>query len=285
MPNTTIDHRSSQGTIAVLGGTGKTGRRVAARLAARGVPTRVASRRGTPAFHWGDPSTWDAVLEGATSAYVSYAPDLAIPGAAQTIEALTERAVAHGLRRLVLLSGRGETEAQRCEAIVARSGLEWTVVRASWFAQNFSEGEFLDMVRGGAITLPAADVPEPFVDIEDLADVVVAALTGHGHGGQIYEVTGPRALTFSQAARELSRASGRPVHFVRIPKADFAAGVAAAGTPPDVAWLLEYLFDTVLDGRNVHPGDGVQRALGRDPVDFGDFARRAAAEGVWRAAA
>lgn len=189
-----------------------------------------------------------------------------------------------GVRRLVLLSGRGEEEAQFCERIVQDAGVEWTVVRASWFNQNFSEGEFLGMVLDGAIALPAADIPEPFVDVNDIADVAVAALTEDGHSGEIYEVTGPRMLTFTEAARQISRAAGRKVEFIRIPKEVFAATISDAGAPEEIAWLLNYLFDTVLDGRNANVCDGVQRALGRASIDFAEYARRTAASGVWEAA-
>ena len=270
-------------TTLVLGGTGKTGRRVAAGLAARGVATRVASRSADPGFDWHEPAGWDAVLDGVRSVYVSYAPDLAIPGATEAVRAFVARAVASGVRRLVLLSGRGEEEAQACERIVQQSGVDWTVVRASWFNQNFSEGEFRDMVLGGAITLPAGDIGEPFVDADDIADVAVAALTEDGHAGEIYEVTGPRLLTFGDVAREISTAVGRDLRFIRTPQAAFAAGLRESGAPADIAWLLNYLFDTVLDGRNARVCDGVERALGRPPVDFSEFVRRSAASGAWDA--
>jgi uncharacterized protein YbjT (DUF2867 family) len=269
----------------VLGGTGKTGRRIAERLASRDIPTRVGSRAADPSFDWGDQGTWDAVLEGVTAAYVSYAPDVAIPGATDAVRAFVEKAVGHGVQRLVLLSGRGEEEAQRCERIIQNAGVEWTVVRASWFNQNFSEGEFLDMVLAGAITLPTGDVPEPFVDADDIADVAVAALTEDGHAGQIYEVTGPRLLTFEEAAAEIARASGREIEYVRIPSEAFAAGIAESGAPDDIVWLLDYLFCTVLDGRNAHVCDGVRCALGRAPTDFAEYARRVADSGVWDASA
>ena len=271
----------SEGLTLVLGGTGKTGRRVVERLASRGVPTRIASRAGDPPFDWDNQSTWDAVLDGATAAYISYAPDLAIPGATDAIRAFVERAVEHGVRRLVLLSGRGEEEAQACELIIQRPDIEWTVVRASWFCQNFSEGEFLDMVLAGEITLPAGDVREPFVDADDIADVAVAALTEDGHAGQVYELTGPRLLTFAEAVDDIARAAGRTIRYVQIPPEAFASGVAETGLPKDIAWLLDYLFSTVLDGRNAHLGDGVRRALGREPRDFAEFAGLTAAAGVW----
>ena len=269
------------GITLVLGGTGKTGRRVAARLRQRNIRIRIASRSASPSFDWNEPSTWDAVLQGVAAAYVAYAPDLAIPGASESVRAFVKRATAHGVKRLVLLSGRGEEEAQACERVVQEPDLEWTVVRASWFMQNFSEGEFLGMVLDGAITLPATDIPEPFIDADDIADVAVAALTEQGHAYEIYEVTGPRLLTFRELAQEISRAVGREVSFIQIPKEEFAEAIGVSGAPKEVAWLLSYLFETVLDGRNAHFGDGVQRALGREPTDFADYARRVAQAGVW----
>ena len=261
----------------------KTGRRVVERLESRGVPTRVASRDGDPPFDWGNESTWGAALDGVSAAYISYAPDLAIPGATDSIHAFVERAVEQRVRRLVLLSGRGEEEAQQCELLIQRPEVEWSVVRASWFSQNFSEGEFLGMVLAGEVTLPAGDIPEPFIDVDDIADVAVAALTEDGHAGQIYEVTGPRLLTFAEAVDEISQATGRTIQYIQIPAEAFVGGAAEAGLPKDILWLLDYLFVTVLDGRNVYLAAGVQQALGREPRDFAEFARQAAAAGVWDA--
>ena len=266
----------------VLGASGKTGRRITERLEARGIPTRAGSRSGSPAFDWAKPEDWDAVLDGVGSVYISYAPDLAVPGATDSIQQFVDKAVAKGVTRLVLLSGRGEAEAQACEKIVQASEVEWTIVRSSWFMQNFSEGEFLQMVLDGTIALPAADIPEPFIDVNDLADVAVAALTEAGHAYETYEVTGPSLFTFSELAGEISDASGRDVNFVQIPTEAFAQGVEESGIPEDIAWLLNYLFDSVLDGRNAYVGDGIQRALGREPSDFSAFAKRIAARGIWQ---
>jgi uncharacterized protein YbjT (DUF2867 family) len=265
----------------VLGGTGKTGRRVAQRLTALGLPWRMGSRTANPPFSWEDPATWAPALQGMGAVYISYFPDLAVPGAADTVGAFARLAVQHGVRRLVLLSGRGEEGAQRAEQAVQASGAETTVVRATWFNQNFSEGGFLDMVRAGDLTLPVGDVLEPFVDADDIADVAVAALTQDGHAGQVYELTGPRLLSFAQAADEIARAAGRPVRCTPIPLDAFTAAAAAQGEPPEVVALLRYLFSEVLDGRNARLADGVQRALGRAPKDFAVFAREVAAGGVW----
>jgi uncharacterized protein YbjT (DUF2867 family) len=285
MKNVTHKDTSIAGLTLVLGGTGKTGRRVADQLKSRGVQTRIASRSADLPFDWNDQSNWNEVLSDVTTVYISYAPDLAIPGATDAIRNFVRKAVEQGVRRLVLLSGRGEDEAQACERIIQDAGVEWTVVRASWFNQNFSEGEFLGMVLDGAITLPAGNIPEPFVDVNDIADVAVAALTEEGHSGEIYEVTGPRMLTFTEVAQEISRAAGREVSFIQIPKEAFAGAIQDSGVPQEIAWLLDYLFDTVLDGRNSYVCDGVQRALGRDPIDFAEYASRIAASGIWKVAA
>lgn len=265
----------------VLGGTGKTGRRVAEKLTARGVPVRVGSRSAEPPFDWNDRDTWGPALRGVTSVYVAYYPDLAIPGAPDDIRALTELAAAAGVRKLVLLSGRGEDVAEECERIVMDSGLDWTIVRSTWFAQNFDESYFRELVLAGRVELPVRDIPEPFVDADDVADVAVAALTDDRHIGQLYELTGPRPLTFAEATAEIAAAAGRKVTFEPIPLDRFAAALAAQGLPQDVIDLLRYLFGTVLDGRNASVTDGVRRALSREPRDFADYARDAAATGVW----
>ncbi|MEM9081042.1 MAG: NAD(P)H-binding protein, partial [Verrucomicrobiota bacterium] len=242
---------------------------------------RKGSRRAIPAFDWNREASWDASLEGVTSVYISYAGDLAIDGSTDTIQAFVNKAKSHGVRHLVLLSGRGEEEAQACEKIVQESGLDWTIVRASWFNQNFSEGAFVTMVQDGKITLPAGDVAEPFVDVEDIADVAVAALTEPGHAGEVYEVTGPRLLTFADIAAELSQATGQRVEYEEVPHEAFLQSVTESGAPKEVVWIMDYLFSTVLDGRNAHLTDGVERALGRGPKDFAAYAEETANTGIW----
>jgi uncharacterized protein YbjT (DUF2867 family) len=269
------------GLTLVLGGTGKTGRRVARRLTARGLPVRIGSRSGEPPFDWEDQRTWASALRDVESVYLSYHPDLAAPGAAETIGRFADLAVASGVRRIVLLSGRGEEQAQVSERTVQRSGAEWTILRSSWFSQNFSEDYLLEPVLSGEIALPAEDVAEPFVDVEDIADVAVAALTEDGHAGQLYELSGPRLLTFAEAAEEIAKASGRQVRYVPISPERYTDGMIRQGVPADYAAFLTELFIRVLDGRNAHLTDGVQRALGRQSRDFSDFARDAAASGVW----
>ena len=277
-----------EGTTLVLGGTGKTGRRVAERLKARGMPTRVGSRSGEPPFDWENPDTWARALQNVESVYVSYYPDLAIPGAPGAVRSFTELAVESGVQKLVLLSGRGEEEAQSAERAVREvgeeAGVEWTIVRCAWFMQNFDENYLLDPILAGEVALPSGNVPEPFVDAGDIADVAVAALTVDGHAGEIYELTGPRLLTMEEAVGEISRATGRQIRFVPVTLDEFV-GAAYGDLPSEFLSFLTYLFGEVLDGRNAHLTDGVRRALGREPKDFSEYARDVAATGVWSKAA
>lgn len=273
------NHRSDKPTL-VLGGTGKTGRRVADRLGQRGLPVRIGSRNAGIPFDWEDQATWGPALDGVGAVYISFHPDLAVPGAPEAVRALADAAIDRGVRRLVLLSGRGEEEAQRAERAVQESGAEVTVVRCAWFMQNFSEGIWRDGVMDGEIVLPGGDAADPFVDVDDIAEVAVAALTEPGHGGELYELTSPRLYTMADVAAELSRAMGREVRYVPVSVEEYTAAAADHGVPPEFAAFLTYLFTEVF-GHNETTADGVRRALGRAPRDFGDYARSAVADAAW----
>lgn len=268
--------------VLIIGGAGKTGSRVNALLNSRGIATRPVSRSTTPAFDWTRPDTWSAALSGVRSAYVTFQPDLAVEGSEQAIARLSEIARQRRLERVVLLSGRGEPGAQRAEVALQASGVPWTIVRASWFNQNFSEGYLRDSVLAGEIALPAGPVPEPFVDADDIADVAFAALTDSRHANKLYEVTGPRALTFAEAVGEIAAALDRPIRYVQISPDDFVVSMRAYASE-DIVRLMHELFTVVLDGRNVSVMHGVRDALGRAPRDFSDYVRRTAASGVWNA--
>ena len=265
----------------VIGATGKTGRRVAERLKARNLPVRIGSRSGQPPFDWVDPATWPPAVRDVAAVYVTYYPDLAAPGASDAIRSFTGLAVKSGVQRLVLLSGRGEPEAQLCEQIVRESGVEYTLLRASWFAQNFSQGFFLEPILAGEVALPIGNVGEPFIHTDDIADAALAALTEDRHAGQLYELTGPRLWTFAQAIAEIARVTNRNIRYVQISPEKYAAAMKAMHVPPEFISFITYLFAEVLDGRNASVADGVTRALGRPPRDFADYVRETAATGVW----
>lgn len=265
----------------VLGGTGKTGRKVTERLQKMNADIRIGSRSASPAFDWEDKSTWGAALDGIDQVYISFQPDLAAPEATAAISALTKSAADAGVKKLVLLSGRGEEEAQQCEQIVMASGLDWTIVRASFFNQNFSESFLVDSVAAGYVVLPVGDMREPFIDTDDIADVAVAALTDTKHSRKVYEVTGPRLLTFGEAVREIAEATNREIVYQEVPIVEYEAMLTKYHVPSDVIALLKYLFTEVMDGRNEYLSDGVEEALGRKPTDFSDFVRKTIGTGIW----
>lgn len=278
------DSKMQSDSILVIGATGKTGTRVANKLEAKGHSVRRGSRNAGTPFDWEAPETWGPALAGARAAYVTYFPDLAFPGAVEKLGSLVETAKESGVEHVVLLSGRGEHHARLGEDVLRRSGMDFTIVRSAWFAQNFSEGYLRDPILAGTLPMPGGDVCEPIIDIDDIADVVVAALTEEGHKGELYEVTGPRLLTLAEMAHELSVAIGKPIQHIPISFEAFHAGIARSGGD-FVANVFTAIARETLDGRNAHLSDGVVRALGRQPRDFTAFARNAAKSGAWSVAA
>jgi uncharacterized protein YbjT (DUF2867 family) len=280
-----VTDRSAKQTVLVLGATGKTGRRVVAQLEARGAVIRTASRRGPVRFDWDDERTWAPALEGADAVYLIKAGGPAAAAAAK-LEAFCVLAVARGTHRLVLLSYRDAAneapENPASERAVMASGGAWTILRPSWFAQNFSEGEFLQRaVLDGELRLAAGDGLEPFIDAEDIAAVAAAVLTRDGHAGRTYDLSGPRLLTFGRAMEEISKASGRDVRYVAVEPSVFAAHAAAEGHSPGFVTTMNELSGWIREGRNGYLSDGVQAVLGRAPRDFTEYVRAAAASGAW----
>lgn len=268
--------RMTQSPILVLGGTGKTGRRVAARLANLGHPVRAASRSAATTFNWHDPRTWERAVAGATGVYLVL--DDADDGSA--LRAFVDLAVDREVSRLVLLSAReweplGAAGPLAAERVVRDSGMEWTILRPAWFAQNFTEEAFLaDEVARGEVVHTAGDGAHPYIDAADIAAVAVAALTEPGHAGQTYELSGPRALTMSGAVGEIAAATGRQIRAVAVPPEEYVAYLVGRGYyPQPVVEAVTQLFTHISAGHDAHLSDGVQRALGRAPRDFSEFVK------------
>ena len=268
--------------ILVIGGTGKTGRKVVQKLQALNQNVRVGSRNQNPAFDWQNPNTWEAAMEGIQKMYVTFQPDLAVPGALDAIEALVKQARQSGIKKMVLLSGKGEKEAELCEQVVMNSGIDYTIVRASWFNQNFSESFFLDPILAGHVALPQAEAKVPYVDTDDIADVAVEVLINEQHNEQMYELTGPRTLTFPEVINEISKATGRQITFTSISLSAYAKMLEEFQVPADFIWLINYLFTEVLtaEGNNIITND-IEKVLGRKAKDFSKYVEETVATGVW----
>ncbi|TDD12320.1 NmrA family protein [Nonomuraea deserti] len=274
--------------ILILGGRGKTGRHVAGRLQARGVPIRPASRSSEQRFDWYDESTWSPAAAGIDTAYL--APPYDPPGLAQAGR-FVQQAAADGLRRVVLLSGRGVGGPGRefavyhaqleLENAVKDSGVGWTIVRPAWFMQNFSEDLMHGQVVAGELRLPAGDGAEPWIDTEDVADVMVTALLDEKRTGETYSLSGPRALTLAEVAAELSAATGRQIRYVALEPEEHVTEMVGYGASRAGAEALRDLFAVIRDHRSEYVSDGVREVLGREPRDFTDWARSTARTGVW----
>ncbi|MFC9064791.1 NmrA family NAD(P)-binding protein [Streptomyces harbinensis] len=275
----------TRNTHLVLGATGKTGRRIAARLRVRGTPVRAASRSSRVRFDWSEPDGWDTVLRDVDVAYVVPPP---VPG---PVHAFVARASAAGVRRLVLLSGRGADDwgdsafgehMRSAEEAVRGSSLEWTLLRASNFAQNFDEDIFHAPLVAGGLALPAGEVPEPFVDIEDLADAAVAVMTGgKRHAGRVYELSGPRALTFDRAVELIALASGRPLTYRRITPDAYITDLIGQGLSRPEAEDIAAMFVLMESGVIAGTTDDLPALLGRAPRTFEEYVARTAATGAW----
>ncbi len=278
---------STTQTVLVLGGTGKTGRRVAAGLEERGVTARAASRSGATRFDWADRATWGPALDGASAVYV-VAPDLGtgLRPTADEIDALVGQAAASGVRRAVLLSvpngGAVDVDdARAAEHAVLDADLDGTIVRAHWFFQNFSEDFFRDPVMRGELRLPTAQGRDGFIDADDIADVAVAALLDADHAGRVYELTGPRLMTFGDTAAEIARATGRELRYVPVSADVFAQEGRDQGWPEEGIGSFAALYAKLAHDELATLTDDVRTVLGRPPRDFADYAREAAAQGAW----
>lgn len=271
-----------ESNILVIGGTGKTGRRVVEQLTKKGIDPRIGSRNASPSFDWDNKDTWVKVLEGIEKMYVTYYPDLAVPGAKRAIESLTYLAKELGVKKLVLLSGKGETEAESCEKIVMGSGIDYTIVRASWFNQNWSESFFLEPILTGEVALPMSDVLIPFVDADDIAEVAATVLLNDNYNGEIIEVTGPELITFQDIVDIISKESNRRLNFHEITLDQYVDGMRQMKIPNDVVWLMEYLFSHVLTNpKNQLVVNDIEKVLGRKAKSFLAYAKETAKTGIW----
>ncbi len=268
--------------ILVIGGTGKTGRRVVEQLQKKGIEPRVGSRSATPSFDWDNKDTWVEALNGIERMYVTYYPDLAVPGAKEAIQSLTYLAKELGVKKMVLLSGKGETEAEACEKIVMDSGMDYTIVRASWFNQNWSESFFLEPILSGEVALPMSDVLIPFVDANDIAEVAATVLLDDTYNGEIIEVTGPELITFKDIVDIISKTSNRSLNFYDITLEQYVDGMKQMQIPNDVVWLIEYLFSHVLTNpKNQLVVNDIERVLGRTAKTFLEYAEETTKTGIW----
>ena len=268
--------------ILVIGSAGKTGSRVFSRLQNNNLDVRPASRTSKMPFDWYDDTSWVNALEEISKVYITFQPDLAMPSSEAIIFNFAKTAKRAGVEKLVLLSGRGEAEAIACENVIRNSGMAWSIVRASFFMQNFSEGFWADGIASKEFVIPQVKVKEPFVDVDDIADVVVEALMDSKHDGKIYELTGPELLSFDEAISKLSLALKSRIQLIQVSMEEYANILKEQQVPGDLIWLITYLFTVVLDGRNESVKNDIELVLNRKPSSFDNYIQKSIKAGVWQ---
>jgi uncharacterized protein YbjT (DUF2867 family) len=266
----------------IIGGTGKTGRKVVDSLRLLGQSVRVGSRSAEIPFDWDRPETYGPALEGIDKVYITFQPDLAVPGAFEAVSELVRIAKEKGVSKLVLMSGKGEAEAERCESVIINSGLDYSIVRANWFSQNYSENFLLEPVLQGVVALPMGDMKVPYVDTGDIADVVVECLLHDEHNGKIYQLTGTERFTFPQVVELISKETGRDIQFVSVSLEEYVEVMKTMDLPEIYVWLIEYLFSHVLTNpENEVITNDIETILKRSPRSFRDYVKETAARGIW----
>jgi len=266
--------------VLVLGGTGKTGRRVVNRLAEQGVRVRAASRNpaesvaGINPFHfdWDDASTHGPALAGVDAVYL-IPPAMVVDHVAQ-VTAFIAAAQEAGSPRIVMLTARGVNTddaipMRQEELVLETSGLRWSVVRPTWFNQNFSEGFLEPAVFGnGVISVPAGDGGVPFIDADDIADVATALLLDPSLDGQAYDISGPETMSWAAAIAMLGEALDRDLTYVDADPVQWEQSMVGQGVPAAYAGLLGGLFSVIRNGYDAHRSDGVEKLLGHEPTSF-----------------
>jgi uncharacterized protein YbjT (DUF2867 family) len=254
----------------VVGATGKTGGRVASRLAAAAT-VREASRRGAIRFDWSEPGTYAAAVEGVLGMFLTVAGQ--DPDNPARVAELLATAARSDVERVVLLSARAvefhpDGALAAVEEVVRTGPLAHTILRPSWFAQNFTEG-FLAPDADGRVTAPTGEGREPFIDLDDLADVAVAALTDD-RGHDTVNVSGSESLNFGEAVELLAQSTGRSARFIAADPDAYRAQIALTMPAEYVAWRMA-MFDAIRDGRDAYRSDGVERLLGRPARGFSEW--------------
>ncbi len=268
--------------VLVTAPNSKTGKQVVKLLEKENIPFRAASRSTSPSFDWEDEKTWSPAMSGTNAIYAVIPPNLAFADMPVRFKTFLKHCEAEQIKRIVLLSGRGEEEASRIEDIALSSTIPTTVLRASWFAQNFSEGYFVEGVANGLLALPSKLVREPFIDTRDIAKAAAFALKDTSSNDNIYELTGPELLSFEDVANKFTKHLDQPVTFVYVPLEDYLNELQQFGVPSDEIELTRFLFDELLDGRNAYTTSDLNLLLGEQGTSFEQFIQHTKSSGVWQ---
>ncbi|MBB3918402.1 SDR family oxidoreductase [Rhizobium fabae] len=266
--------------ILVLGATGTVGRHVVDGLLAKGEAVKAASRSGKPVagaegvvFEYGRPETYGPAFEGVDRAHVLLASGhvdakgLLLP----IIEAAAERKVKVVLQSVFGVDADDSIPYRQVEIALEKSGTPYVILRPNWFADNFHTF-WKPGIDHGQIAVPAADGKSSFIDARDIAASSVAALTSSAFDGKAFNLTGPQALSYEEAAAILSEATGKPIAYDAISDEAFIAILTGAGVPADYASFLASIFYPVRQGWTAVVTNDVETLTGKAPRPLKTYA-------------
>lgn len=268
------------GKILVLGAGGNVGRPLVKALLARGEAVKAASRSGAAVdgaegvvFDIANPATHAAAFEGVDRAYVMLpagnvqAQALLMP----VVNALIARKIKIVFQSVFGVDADDSIPYRQIELAIERAGVPFVILRPNWFADNFHT-YWKAGVDHGVIAVPAAQGKTSFIDARDIADSAATALTTQRFDGKAFNLTGPEALGYADAAALLSEVTGKPIVYQATDDASFIAMLTGAGVPNDYASFLASIFHPVREGWTAAVTDHVQQLTGQAPRDLRRYA-------------
>ncbi len=270
-------------TYLITGSTGTVGKEVVSALVQQGHSVRAATR--SPADYSGpgipvrlelsDKSAFSAAVTDVDAMFVISPTGYA--DAAATLRPLVEYAGSR-VPRIVTMTSQGvdsddSIPLRQVELAVEATDAAFVHLRPSWFAQNFGSFWLPSIVEAGTIPLPAAEAKTGFIDVRDVAACAAAVLQDASFDGRAWELTGPQALTYAEAASVLTEVSGRPISYTPIDDDTFLKNLEGAPLPVDYRHLLVALFQAVRAGSASALTQHVETLTGRAPRSLAEYAR------------
>ncbi|WP_298014196.1 SDR family oxidoreductase [uncultured Aquabacterium sp.] len=267
--------------ILVLGATGNVGQPLVQALLARGQHVKAASRSGKPVagaegvvFDYARPETFHAAFDGVDRAYVMLpgghvnSKELLLP----VIQAAAARRVKVVLQTVFGVDADDAIPYRQVEIALERSGTPYVILRPNWFSDNF-HNFWKAGIDHGQIALPAGTGKSSFIDVRDIAESAAVALTTDRFDGQSFNLTGPEAVSYADAAQLLSEVAGKPVRYVPIDDSAFVEALTGAGVARDYADFLASIFHPVREGWTAAVTDHVQTLTGHAPRSLATYVR------------